>query len=265
MGKLDGKVVVVSGASNGIGLGTAKVLASEGAKVVMFARSDKMIEAERQMKELGADYLALRADATKNEDWQMVVEKAVEKYGKIDVLFTCAGGGIQRPLHESVFVEGVMTEEAWYEQFEQNFWTQFRGVRACLPELRKTKGNIIMIGSMTVERPQAPACGYACAKAAALNLASSLADQLGKEGIRVNAVIPGWIKSDLTAFFNLENDPLTAATKENIKRAVRIYEDADDPRGEPEDIGHTVAFLASDDAKYLTDVQIVVDGGYRFM
>lgn len=257
MGRLNGKVAIISGASRGIGFGTAKVFAEEGAKVVMFSRSDKMDAAEAYMKEQGYDFLALRADATKDEDWSMVVNETLKKYGKLDVVFNNAGGSISPENQAASNWDDAMTDAGWYEQFEQNYWTDYRAVKACLPELIKTKGNIILMGSVTVTCPQGLSSGYAPAKAAATKFAKDIAKMFGPKGVRVNVVHPGFIWSDLTEFCKMEELPIV----QEIKGRVKL--DREDFMGKPEDIGRAVAFLASDDAEFITGIELLVDGGYH--
>ena len=253
MGKLDGKVIIVSGASSGIGAGTAEVLADEGAKVVIFARSSKLDATSQKLEAKGYDFLALRGDATSEEDWANIVKQAVAKYGRIDGLFNNAGGYDNLAKADATYFGDNFSLDAWHDQFEKQFFSQLKGIRACLPELRKTKGCIICNSSITVVR-SVSVSAYACAKAAALTLVKSLAKELGPEGIRINCVIPGWVKSHLTPYFDSPDDP--------IGQILNAQTWLEHHPGEPADVGHAVAFLASDDAKYLTGIEIIVDGGF---
>lgn len=253
MGKLDGKVIIVSGASSGIGAGTAEVLADEGAKVVMFARSSRLDNTAKKLEAKGYDFLALKGDATVEADWANIVKQAIAKYGKIDGLFNNAGGFDNMATANTTYFGDDFSLSDWHDQFEKQFWSQLMGIRACLPELKKSKGSIICNSSITVVR-SINVSAYACAKAAALTLVKSLAREVGPDGVRVNCVIPGWVHTNLTPYFDDPDSPLGDALNAQVWLGHHP--------GEPSDIGHAVAYLASDDAKYITGIEIIVDGGY---
>lgn len=255
MNRLEGKVVIVSGSSSGLGFAEAKLMASEGAKVVMFARGEeRLLEKAEEIRAAGGDVLAMRADATSAADWDMVVAKTVERYGKIDVLVNNAGQAAPNyPSEQTTFTE-AFKQEAWEDHINELFMSQVLGAHACLPELRKTKGNIIFNSSMTVLRTSVPVSAYGCAKAAVRCFAKSLADQLGPEGIRVNIIIPGYIHTNLIPFSRNTEIPVVQSW---MKETALGY------LGEPEDIAYAVCYLASDEAKYVTGTEIVVDGGFQ--
>lgn len=256
MGKLEGKVAIVSGASSGLGFADAQVMAREGAKVVMFARNEEnILAAGQKLLDEGLDVLALSADATIDDDWQRVLSATLAKYGQLDVLVNNAGNTTTRPFEEwNWLASGKLCREGWDECIEAIFWSQVKGIEACLPELRKTRGVIINNSSMTAVRTNPPISAYACANAAMRVFSKTLAAQLGPEGIRVNCVIPGWINSNL---FPVDYLP------EEVKAPLLSQVKLDGRFGCAEEIGKVVAFLASDEASYVTGEEIVVDGGFQ--
>lgn len=252
MGTLDNKVAIISGASAGLGFADAQIMARKGAKVVMFARGEeRLMEKSKLMDEEGLDHLALVADATSEEDWKMVVEKTLEKYGKIDILVNNAGNVSNRPTGEWNFTS-QFNRETWDLVYENIFWSEINGIKACLPELKKTKGNIINIGSVNAVRTELGMfpSAYSCGKRSLEWFTECLAARLGGEGVRVNMVIPGWMVTDLF-------DPEKAvSTAQRLEPYLKIKK-----WGDAEDIGYAVAFLASDEAKYITGQALIVDGG----
>lgn len=252
MGRLQDKVVIISGASAGLGWDDARIMAKEGAKVVIFARgAERVMEKSKILTEMGYDHLALVADATSTEDWKMVVEKTLEKYGRIDVLVNNAGNVSTRPTAEWNFTP-MFNRETWDLVYENIFWAEINGIQACLPELLKTKGNIVNIGSVNAVRTELGVfpSAYSCGKRSLKWFTECLAARLGGEGVRVNIVTPGWMISEL---WQPDKAPETA---ERLEPYLKIKK-----WGDGEDIAYAVTFLASDEAKYITGQELIVDGG----
>lgn len=252
MGRFSGKTIIVSGGSSGIGFAEVQIMAREGANVVFFARGEeRVLEKEKELKAEGLECLALVADARKKEDWEMVVAKTVEKYGKIDVLVNNAGGACEYKSEETAFTKS-MKVEAWEAHFRELFYSQLLGIYACWDELKKSKGNIVNTSSVTAIRPN-PMNAYSCSKVAIIHATKGLAEDFAPDGIRVNCVVPGYMATNLIPFAYAPEHPATRALAESTKLG-RV--------GEASDIGYAVAYLASDEAKYVTGETIVVDGGH---
>ncbi|TRD23170.1 SDR family NAD(P)-dependent oxidoreductase [Palleronia caenipelagi] len=236
------KTVIVTGAGTGIGKATAKRFAQDGYNVVLNGRSDDpLAEVARQ---IGEHAVTAPGDVSKKDDVQRVIDKAIEAFGRIDVVVNNAG--VVKPGG----ADGLSDDD-----FEAMLTVNVHGVRymtlAALPYLRKTKGNVVNVSSVSGLRADWGMYGYNTSKGAVSLMTQSLALELGMEGIRVNAVAPA------TA-----NTRLAAGLSENQKAmdafAARI------PMGrlvEPEEIASVIAFLAGNDAAFVNGVVLPVDGG----
>lgn len=255
MGKLDGKVAIIAGASSSLGFAEAETFAREGAKIVIFARGEeKLMEKKAVLEGKGYDVLAMVADAGKQEDWNMVVSKAVEKFGRIDILMNNAGiMSNEYPAEAQTFCADFKPE-AFMDGFNQCFMSQLMGIYACWLELKKTHGCIVNTASEHALNTMVPLSHYGVSKAAVRFMTRSLASQLAEDNIRVNDVVPGFILTGLIPWAADTELPATQAILEHTK-IKRI--------GEPQDIANAALYLASEDAKYVTGAEIVVDGGYQ--
>ena len=242
---LEGKSVVVTGGSKGIGKGIARVLAGHDAKVLVVARHLK--DAEAAAKELssgGATVSAFAADVTKLSDMEAMAKAAVDRHGGLDVL--CANAGIfpQAKIED-------MSPESWDEVMNTNLKGTFLSIKACVPHLKKSsQGRIVITSSITGPITGYPGwTHYGATKAGQLGFMRTACIELAKYGITVNAVMPGNIMTE--GLEGLGEEYLeTMAASIPLKRL-----------GSVEDIGHAVAFLASQEAAYVTGQTIVVDGG----
>ncbi|TGN61959.1 SDR family oxidoreductase [Paracoccus liaowanqingii] len=244
MGRLEGKIAVITGANSGIGLAAAKRFAAEGAHVYITGRRQE--ELEQAAAELGPDVTAVQGDVTKAADLDHLFETVRTRHGRIDILFSNAGTGALEPL-------GQITEAG----FDQTFGLNVRGtvftVQKALP-LMQEGGSIILTGSTTGVMGTPAFSIYSATKAAVRNLARSWALDLKGTGIRVNVLSPGATRTP-----GLQNvaDAAGAAT---------MYEAllAQTPAGriaEPEDVAAVALFLASDDSRVMTGSEIFADGG----
>lgn len=255
MGRLENKVVIISGSSSGFGLAGARIMGKEGAKIVMFARGEeRLMEKAKELEAEGIELLAMKADATKAEDWEKVVEKTLERFGKIDVLVNNAGQAAPNyPSLATMFTDDL-SDNAWMDHVDELFISQVLGTKACINELIKTKGNIIFLASETVLRPSLPISAYGCSKAAVVNFCKGIAAQYGAQGVRANVILPGYIPTNLIPFAVDTSLPVVQAW---------IKETTLGRLGEADDIGYAMLYLASDEAKYISGSELVVDGGMQ--
>ena len=245
---LTGKVAIVTGGNGGIGLGIAKGLAGVNATVVVAARNeDKTVVAVRELRALGSDASGVSLDVSEEESIKAAVAEAVDRYGRLDILVNNAGTTIRnRP-----------------EDYEAADWdlvqdVNLRGAFLCCREgyphmVRQGGGKIINIGSMTSIFGLDWGAPYAASKGGIVQLSKSLAIAWAKDNIQVNAILPGWIETDLTA-------PLGERFPD---RHAQITSRIPDGRwGVPSDFAGIAAFLASSASDYVTGTAIPVDGGY---
>ncbi len=239
---LQGKSVVVTGASKGIGKGIARVFAKQGAKVLVVARNPD--QAEACANELGGGASAFAADVTKLDQMQAMAQAAAERNGGIDVL--CANAGV----FPQAKIEDLSPEQ-WDEVLGCNLKGTFLSVKACLPYLKQADGGRVVITS-SITGPVTGFPGwthYGASKAGQLGFLKTAAIELARYGITINAVMPGNIVTE--GLEGLGADYLkTMAASIPLKRL-----------GSVEDIGYAALFFASKEAAYITGQTIVVDGG----
>jgi len=245
MGKLQGKVAVVTGGNSGIGLATAKRFAEEGAKVVITGRREK--ELKEAAASIGKNVMAVAGDVTRLDDLDRLYAAVKAEHGHIDVLFVNAGWGEIAP--------GQTATEAHFDKtFDLNAKGQFFTVQKALP-LIKDGGSIILNSSVANVKGLPAFTVYAAAKAAVRSFARGWAMELKDRKIRVNAVSPGPIETPA-----LEKAGLTPEQAEQAA-AQFVTQVPLGRRGKPEEIAAAVLFLASDESSYITGVELPVDGG----
>ncbi|EJL04855.1 MULTISPECIES: SDR family NAD(P)-dependent oxidoreductase [Pseudomonas] len=243
------RTVVITGAGTGIGAACARLHAAEGANLVLIGRRREPLEQLAQ--EIGG--LVLVGDAACAATWAGFVAQIHERFGRIDVLLACAGG----------MGSGSATEtspQAWEAALRSNLDSAFYSARACLPLLRESAGNVVLIASIASLAAGPQVCGYTTAKHALLGLTRSLARDYGPEGVRVNAVCPGWVRTPMA---DEEMQVLMAFHGETLQQAYdRVC--ADVPLRRPasaEEIASVCRFLASKEAAIITGATLVADGG----
>jgi NAD(P)-dependent dehydrogenase (short-subunit alcohol dehydrogenase family) len=245
MKRLEGKVAVVTGGNSGIGLATAKRLQEEGAQVAITGRSKKTLD--DAVKAIGNGVLAIQGDVAKIADLENLYAEVSQKLGKIDVLFVNAGVAKFAPLAET-------PESTYDEQFDINMKGAYFTIQKALPALNDG-ASIILTTSVVDSQGQAGASAYAATKAALRSLARTAAAELVGRGIRVNTVAPGPIATPIFERTGLPKEAIDEFAKEIVAKVpMKRF-------GQPEEIAATVAFLASQDASYITGVEINVDGG----
>jgi NAD(P)-dependent dehydrogenase (short-subunit alcohol dehydrogenase family) len=240
------KVALVIGGNSGIGRATAKGLAAEGAKVVITGRDAKTLASVQQ--ELGADALAVRSDVANLADLDTVMSAVRERHGRLDVLFVNAGIGTFAAIAE-------VTPELWDEVHDVNLRGCFFAAQKALP-LMGRGGSIVFTGSVGSILGVPGNAIYASAKAGLRAVARIFAAELVGKGIRVNMVSPGPTE---TPIIN-RNVGMDAAAIDGL-RQMMIANTPMKRMGEPEEIARAVLFLSSDDASFITGIDLFVDGG----
>ncbi len=255
---LRGKTAIVAAASQGLGRGVAQALAAEGANVVMFARNGATIEAAARDVETAAGQpsrvLGLAADVTLPADLEQVVKKTIDSFGSVDVLFNNAGG--PRP---GTF--DTLTDEDWLGAVELNLMSAIRLTRLCLPSMRARHwGRIITSTSSSVKQPLPTLMLSNAVRSATTAWSKTLSDQVAADGITVNTLAPGLIRTQRILQLASDAAQRQGRSREEIERdsvaaiPLRRY-------GEPHEFGAAAAFLASEQAAYITGVTLLVDGG----
>lgn len=258
---LKDKVVLVTGASKGIGLAIAEAFASEGAKVAIAARNAKGVErvAAELGQRFGTDTLGIATDVMKAEDITRMVDDTVKRFGTVHVLVNNAGGvGAFAPFDQ-------LTDDDWLEILNFNVLSAVRAVRAALPFMQKQKwGRIINISSESGTQPDAFMPHYNASKAAMNNLTKSLSKAFAQDGILVNTVSPAFIMTPLVAdmlgkMASEQNVSPEQATKQFLAQN-RPHIELKRP-GDSEEVAAAVVFLASAKASFITGANLRVDGG----
>jgi 3-oxoacyl-[acyl-carrier protein] reductase len=241
---LKGKIAIVTGAGHGIGREIALTLARDGAEVVVTDVSDAIFEVGKQIEALGSKALPIKCDVTELEQAQDVEENVVKKYERIDILVNNAGIYPQK-----AFLE--MTAEDWNKVLRINLNGAFHCTKAVLPKMVKQKyGKIVNIASIAGAVVAFPnLVHYSASKAAIAGFTKSLALEVAPYGINVNAVAPGPI--------DVGEMPVDSEMYKQTVRTIPVGR-----MGKPADIANLVAFLASDEANFITGQCIVSDGGY---
>jgi NAD(P)-dependent dehydrogenase (short-subunit alcohol dehydrogenase family) len=245
MGKLEGKVAVVTGGNSGIGLATAKEFKEQGARVVITGRDQQTLEDAKRV--LGDGVEAVRSDTSNLTDIDRLFAVVKEKFGKIDVLFVNAGVGKFVPL-ESV------TEDLFDSIMDINFKGAYFTIQKALP-LLSDNASIVLNASINAYIGMPNSSVYAASKAALITLARTLSAELVDRGIRVNVVSPGPVTTPIFGKLGMDEDALDEILR-NVKTLVPMKR-----FGRPEEIAKTVLFLASDDSSFLLGTEIVADGG----
>jgi NAD(P)-dependent dehydrogenase (short-subunit alcohol dehydrogenase family) len=255
---LQGKAAFVTGGSMGIGREVARQLAHEGCRVAITARDAERLEtAARELsEETGGEVIGLAGDMSVMEDVERTVEAALERFGAIDVLVTCAGSSPGGLLEE-------LTEEQWHTSLNLKFLGYVRTCRAVIPHMKAAGGgSIVLVVGNDGLKPSYWEMTAGAANAADLNFASSLAEQYGRDGIRVNTVNPGPVNTTRW-------DTLEKAFARDLgvdQQTAHDLATSSIPLGricEPEEVASLVCYLASPQASFVHGAHIPIDGGQR--
>ncbi len=252
MGKLEDKVAMVTGAARGNGEGVARVMAREGATVVLTDVLDLVHKTAKSISDNGYKAVSFRMDITKSAEVNSIVQKVLKQFGKIDILVNNAG-----VLKLATLVE--MPDEVRDRMFDVNIKGTFIVTKTVLPSMIKRKyGRIVNLSSVT--GPLVADIGetaYAATKAAIWGFTRALAFEVAKEGITVNAICPGMIDTDMLRNMAVETNPDDPqSVLKDLARGIPMGR-----LGTIEEVGELVAFLASDESKYITGTPILIDGG----
>lgn len=242
---LSGKIALVTGGSRGIGKAIALKLASLGANIIInYTKSDtKAKEVIKLAEEMGVKAIAIKADVSNKADVENLISKILDEFGRIDILVNNAG--ITR---DNLLMR--MKEEEWDDVININLKGTFNVTKAAIRTMMKQKsGSIINVASVIGITGNQGQCNYAASKAGIIGFTKSIAKEVAKKKVRVNAIAPGFIKTDMT-------NKLPDKVKEEYLSKIPLNR-----LGEPEDIANAVAFLASDLSSYITGQVLIIDGG----
>lgn len=244
MGRLQGKIAVITGGNSGIGLATAKRFVAEGAEVFITGRRQE--ELDRAVESIGAEVTAVQGDVSRLDDLDRLFETVRKKSGRIDILFANAGLGTFAPL-------GAIDEASFDQIFNVNVKGTLFTVQKALP-LMQTGGSIILTGSTTGSMGTAAFSVYSATKAAIRNFARSWALDLKGSGIRVNVLSPG--ATETPGLKGLVTPAEEAALLEGLAAQIPMGRVANS-----EEIAAVALFLASEDSSFMTGSEVFADGG----
>src|SRR5215203_3274522 len=246
---MKGKVALVTGATSGIGRATAIMMCREGSTVIAVGRSENELNSLRdETRDLNGTIRTQLADITETSQIDRLVNETVESLGQIDVLVNCAG------IIKSGNIENTTLDD-WDTMLDVNLRSVFYIMQRCLPHLEAVKGNIVNLSSVTGTRAFPGVLAYCVSKAGIDQLTRCVALEMAGRGVRVNAVNPGVVETNLQKRGGMrvedyEKFLTNAANTHPIGRA-----------GQPEEVAELICFLASDKAKWITGVTYAIDGG----
>jgi NAD(P)-dependent dehydrogenase (short-subunit alcohol dehydrogenase family) len=257
MGRLQGKVAFITGAGSGIARVAARLFTQEGAKVIIAELKPELGQAsEKEVRQAGGEATFVETDVTKEASVKQAIQETVQRYGKLDVLYNCAGG--------SIVQDAKVTEvEMWVWEHTQSLdlLGTFLCCRHGIPELIKGGGGaIVNMSSVVALRGSFPAHIYAAAKGGIISLTRSLAGEYSQNGVRANAICPGVVLTDRVKQRFGENleGPAPTAQGQAIQGQLKRYPFS---IGQPEDIAHIALFLAADESRMINGAIIAADGG----
>jgi len=251
MGRIDGKVALITGAASGIGEATAELFAREGAKVMLADVQDDLgRQVVERIRAAGGTAEYVRCDVSVGEDVGGMVRATMESFGRLDVLYNNAGIGRGGAITE-------IAEEDWDLVVDVDLKSVYLGCKYAIPEMQKTGGgSIISTASIAGLRGSPTLHAYSAAKAGVINLTRSIAGEVGGYGIRVNCICPGIIVTPIWGQIGVLSEEQRQGLFQAMGQRVLLQR-----VGMPEDIARGALFLASDDSSYITGHALVIDGG----
>ena len=245
---LTGKVAIVTGGSRGIGLGIAQALAGAGAAIAVAARNpEQSDDAVRMIQSTGATAVSVPTDVAEPDAVQAMVDETVRRLGRLDILVNNAGINIRKRPED-------LAPEEWRQVLSVNLDAVFYCSRAAYPAMKDAgSGKIINIGSLMSIFGNAKASAYGASKGGVVQLTKSLAIAWAADGIQVNAILPGWIDTDLTQEARLQLPGLEEVVQTRTPEG---------RWGMPSDLGGPAVFLASPASDFVTGTTLIVDGGF---
>lgn len=254
--RLKDKCALVAGSSRGLGYATALALAKEGCKVAINGRDEAKIKeiAKKLNKETSTQVIGLAGDVSLPDVPEKLIQQTVEAFGGMDILITNSGG----PTPGSI---DALDEAAWQKGIDLCLMSHVRLIKSALLYLRKSdSASILTVTSLSVKQPIANLLISNSVRAATIGLTKSLALELGKDGIRVNSILPGWTETErVTELMNARAKANSSTVEEEAKRQA-----AESPFGrmaQPKEFANAAVFLVSPAASYITGVMLSVDGG----
>jgi len=242
--ELKGKVALVTGGAQGIGKAVALMLAHHGADVIVAdVNLEKAQETAKEVEATGRGAMAVKVDITRLNDVEQMVESAIARFGKVDILINNAGIARDKLILR-------MTEEDWDAVLDVNLKGTFHCTKTVIKHMSKQRsGKIVNIASVVGEMGNAGQANYSASKAGVIGLTKTVAREFAQRGINVNAIAPGYIQTPMT-------DVLPDKAKEELKRLIPM-----ERLGQPEDVAHAVLFLVSEASSYITGQVLNVNGG----
>ncbi|WP_136604972.1 SDR family NAD(P)-dependent oxidoreductase [Paenibacillus dokdonensis] len=245
MGRLTGKVAIITGAANGMGAAEAKLFASEGAKVVATdINEDALNEVIQEITNSGGEAIGVKHNVASEAEWKQIVENTVKQFGKVDILVNNAG------VSTTMTIANLEMEQ-WNKVLDINLNGCMLGMKYAIPEMQKNgSGSVINISSIGGIVGMAGSSAYTAAKGALRAITKGAAVEFAKESVRVNSVHPGIIET-----------PMTAPSFQDATPYYKTFTQL--PYfGKPEDVAYGVLFLASDESRFMTGAELVIDGGW---
>lgn len=255
--QLENTVALIAGSSRGLGFAIARQLAFEGAHVVINGRNNNILmqSAEKLRKETGGEVMALPGDVSLPSTPKELVSKTIEKFSRLDILVTNAGGPPAGP-----FVS--FDDQAWQNALELCFLCHVRLIREALPYLEKSaKASVLTITSSSIKQPIENLILSTSTRSATAALTKSLALELGGKGIRFNSILPAWTETERVIHLMQKRAEIKNTTSD-LEIANLAKESALGRLGKPEELANAAVFLLSPAASFITGTMLSVDGGF---